>query len=124
RLDLFLNIERSQTVDFTFNEPVLQAYVKAIEKLKRDFSLSGELDLVQLIRVPGIMNLEGMSLSTEGRQQIEDGIVEASEKALSELEGMRAEEGVALRNDILTRLGLIHDHVEAIRQHIPNALDA
>jgi len=70
RLDLFLNIERSQTVDFTFNEPVLQAYVKAIEKLKRAFSLSGELDLVQLIRVPGIMNLEVMSLSPEGRQQI------------------------------------------------------
>ena len=37
RLDLFLNIERSQTVDFTFNEPVLQAYVKAIEKLKKRF---------------------------------------------------------------------------------------
>ena len=112
RLDLFLNIERSQTVDFTFNEPVLQAYVKAIEKLKKDFSLSGELDLVQLIRVPGIMNLEGMSLSPEGRQQIEDGIIQAAEKALSELERMRAEEGVALRNDILTRLALIHDRVK------------
>jgi uncharacterized protein (TIGR00255 family) len=124
RLDLFLNIERSQTVDFTFNEPVLQAYVKAIEKLKRDFSLSGELDLVQLIRVPGIMNLEGMSLSPEGRQQIEDGIVQAAENALSELEGMRADEGISLRNDILARLNLIQARVEVIRQQIPNALDA
>jgi uncharacterized protein (TIGR00255 family) len=124
RLDLFLNIERSQTVDFTFNEPVLQAYVKAIEKLKKDFSLSGELDLVQLVRVPGIMNLEGVSLSAEGRQQIEEGIVQAAEQALSELEGMRTDEGMSLRDDILGRLNLIHDRVKIIRQQIPNALDA
>jgi uncharacterized protein (TIGR00255 family) len=124
RLDLFLNIERSQAVDFTFNEPVLQAYVKAIEKLKKDFSLSGELDLVQLIRVPGIMNLEGMSLSPVSRQQVEDGILQATEQALLELERMRSEEGVSLRNDILTRLALIHDQVEVIRKQMPNALDA
>jgi uncharacterized protein (TIGR00255 family) len=124
RLDLFLNIERSQAVDFTFNEPVLQAYVRAIEKLKKDFSLSGELDLVQLIRVPGIMNFEGTSLSPDSRQEVEDGILQAAEKALSELEGMRSEEGVSLRSDILTRLALIHDQVEMIRKAIPNALEA
>jgi len=124
RLDLFLNIERSEAVDFTFNEPVLVAYVKAIEKLKKEFSLSGELDLVQLIRVPGIMNLEGTSLSLEGRQAIEDGIVQAAGMALSELEGMRADEGVALRADILARLGVILDQVAAIRKEIPRALDA
>jgi uncharacterized protein (TIGR00255 family) len=124
RLDLFLNIERSQKTDFAFNEPLLQAYVTAIEKLKQQFSLSGELDLVQLIRVPGIMNLEGASLSPEGRQQIEDAIVQAAELALSELERMRLDEGAALRNDILTRLGVIHDRVEMIRKQIPNAVDA
>ncbi|MCI0418089.1 MAG: YicC family protein [Acidobacteria bacterium] len=124
RLDLFLNIERNQTVEFSFNEPVLQAYLKAIEKLKTDFLLAGELDLVQLLRVPGIMNLEGMSLSSEGRQQIEDGVVQAAELALTELERMRVDEGVALRNDIVTRLGVIQERVEVIRRQIHGALNA
>jgi len=124
RLDLFLNIERSYEADFTFNEPVLRAYINAIEKLKKEFSLSGELDLVQLVRAPGIMNLEGSSLSAEGRQEIEDGIVQAAEMALSELERMRAEEGVALRNDIVDRLTVIHGRVQAIRRQVSGALDA
>ena len=124
RLDLFLNIERSYEADFAFNEPVLRAYINAIEKLKKEFSLSGELDLVQLVRAPGIMNLEGSSLSAEGRQEIEDGIVQAAEMALSELERMRAEEGVALRNDIVDRLAVIHGRVQAIRRQVSGALDA
>jgi len=124
RLDLFLNIERSYEADFAFNEPVLRAYINAIEKLKKEFSLSGELDLVQLVRAPGIMNLEGSSLSVEGRQEIEDGIVQAAEMALGELERMRAEEGVALRNDIVDRLTVIHSRVQAIRRQISGALDA
>src|SRR5262245_59392059 len=124
RLDLFLNIERSQAVDLTFNEPLLQAYMKAIEKLRKEFAFSAEPDLVQLMRVPGIINVEGMSLSAEGRQQIEDGIVQAAEQALSELEKMRAEEGISLRNDILGRLSIIRSQVGIIHKKMPNALDA
>src|SRR5262249_5210605 len=124
RLDLFLNVERSYEADFTFNEPVLRAYINAIEKLKKEFSIPGELDLVQLVRAPGIMNLEGSILSAEGRQEIEDGIVQAAEMALRELEHMRAEEGVALRNDIVDRLIVIHGRVQTIRKQVSGALDA
>jgi len=124
RVDLFLNIERNQTVNFTFNEPLLKAYVKAIEQLKKEFSLTAELDLVQLIRVPGIMNLEGMSLSQDARTLIEDGVVQAAEMALAELDAMRSEEGIALQEDILARIRVIQDRVESIRKMIPGALDA
>src|SRR5262245_34888303 len=49
RLDLTLNVERNPTVEFSWNAGMLHAYLKAIEKLKQEFSLSGELDLVQLL---------------------------------------------------------------------------
>lgn len=124
RLDLTLNVERNQAVEFSLNAPVLQAYLKAIEKLKSDFALSGELDLVQLLRIPGIMNLEEPSLSPEVRSVVEEGVTSAAEAAFQELDRMRLEEGAALRDDILKRLELIRQKVVLIRQQIQGALMA
>ena len=106
------------------NAPVLHAYLKAIEKLKKDFALSGELDLVQLLRIPGIMNSDGMALSPDAFAAVEEGIASATEAALLELERMRMEEGTALREDILKRLRLIQEKVVIIHRQIQGALTA
>ncbi len=124
RLDLFLNVEKNQAIDFSLNIPVLEAYLKAIEKLKKELSAPGAVDLVQLLRVPGIVNMEGASLSPEASQVIENGILAAAEAALAELERMRTEEGNTLRSDILKRLSLIEQNVQIIRRQIQGALTA
>jgi uncharacterized protein (TIGR00255 family) len=124
RLDLTLNVERDQTVEFKLNAPVLKAYLKAIEELKQGFALSGELDLVQLLRIPGIMNLEGTALPAEAQSIIEEGITLATENALQELDQMRLEEGATLRDDMAGRLRLIDEKLSAVRHKIQGALPA
>jgi uncharacterized protein (TIGR00255 family) len=124
RLDLMLNVERNEAIEFNLNAPVLQAYLKVIEELKQDFALAGDFDLVQLLRMPGIMNAEGASLSLDARSSIEEGIVLAAEAALQELEGMRTEEGLALGADILKRLRLIEKKTALIRAQVQGSLAA
>ena len=124
RLDLTLNVERNPTVEFSWNAGMLHAYLKAIEKLKQEFSLSGELDLVQLLRIPGIINLEEPGLSSEAQASIEQRIASAAEAALQELDRMRIEEGAALREDICRRLQVIQGEVALIRERIQGALTA
>jgi uncharacterized protein (TIGR00255 family) len=124
RLDLMLNVERNQAIEFNLNVPLLQTYLKVIEKLKQDFALAGDFDLVQLLRMPGIMNPEGASLSLGARSSIEEGIVLAAEAALQELEGMRTEEGLALGADILKRLRLIEEQTALIQVQVQGSLAA
>lgn len=124
RLDLFVNIEKNQAIDFSLNVPALDAYLRVIEKVKNEFSVKGEVDVVQLLRIPGIMNMEGASLSEEASLAAENGILAAAEAALAELERLRIEEGGTLGRDILRRLRLIEQSVETIRRHIQGVLSA
>jgi uncharacterized protein (TIGR00255 family) len=124
RVDLFLNVERNQVVDFSLNIPLLQAYLRSIERLKKEFSVLGETDLVQLLRIPGILNTGGLSPSPDAQSPVEEGIIAAAEAALRELERMRIEEGEALRGDILQRLALIAGNFRIIRWQTDGALSA
>src|SRR2546429_9876877 len=51
RIDLNVNIERNLSTDFSLNVTLLQAYFNAVEQIRRNFNTSGELDLVQLLRI-------------------------------------------------------------------------
>src|SRR5262245_54062469 len=96
RIDLSLNIERNDAGHFTINASLLQAYLNALEQLKRNFGLSGEIDLVQLLRTPGILNPDSLKLNGEDVEKAEDGIFGAVSSALDELDLMKREEGKAL----------------------------
>jgi uncharacterized protein (TIGR00255 family) len=120
RIDLSLNIERNDAVSFSVNASLLQAYLNALEQLKRDFGLSGEVDLVQLLRIPGIVNLDSLKLSSEALKRAEDGIAEAVSSALDDLDQMKIEEGKALRADILKRLEAVEEEVNKIKNQAQN----
>src|SRR5262245_54320507 len=115
RIDVSLNVERNAPGNFTVNASLLQAYLNALEQLKRNFGLSGELDLVQLLRTPGIVNLDSLQLTKEALKRAEDGISGAVSNALDELDLMKIEEGKALRADILKRLEVVAGNVNKIK---------
>ncbi len=122
RIDLAVTLERNPDIAFFLNTSTLQAYLTAIEKLKNDFFLSGEVDLVQLLRIPGILNFESASLSPEIQDLVHQGITEATEIALQDLDRMRMDEGETLKVDILKRLDSIDCEVERIGQQMQGSL--
>jgi uncharacterized protein (TIGR00255 family) len=115
RVDLTLSIEKNDAACFKLNLPLLHAYLKALKQLEDEFAVSGKVDSIQLLRAPGIMNMESLKLPGEALRTVEDGIVHAVQNALEDLDRMRIEEGNALAKDILKRLDIVDRDVERIR---------
>jgi len=115
RVDLAVTIERNDAACFKLNIPLLQAYIKALRQLEDEFAVSSKVDSIQLLRAPGIMNLESVRLPGDALQTVEDGIVQAVQNALEDLDRMRLQEGNALAEDILKRLDIMDRDVEWIR---------
>jgi len=115
RVDLAFTVERNDAACFKLNVPLLQAYLKALRQLEDEFAVSGKVDSIQLLRTPGIMNLESLRLPGEALRTVEDGIVQAVQNAIEDLDRMRLQEGKALTEDILNRLDIIDRDVEWIR---------
>lgn len=122
RVDLFVNIEKNDAIEFSFNKSLVNAYMKALEQVTRDFAISGQVDLVQLLRTPGILNVECLKVADGDLLQLEEGILNAVQGALDQLDQMRHAEGNALTSEILKRLDLIESEVARIKDYTQGAL--
>jgi uncharacterized protein (TIGR00255 family) len=122
RIDLFVTIDRNEILGFSLNTSILQAYLRAFRQLRSDFGLDGEIDPVQLLRTPGILNFEAPSLSGESLATVKEGLNQAVHSALEDLDRMRIEEGRALHTDVLEHLGAIEREAMVIRASTAEAL--
>jgi len=124
RLDVTVNIERSQVSDVTLNKSLLKAYLGAMEKLRKEYDLSGEIDLIQLLRIPGVLNLEAVGVTDEAMSVVEEAVGRATEAAVENLDQMRVDEGQQLKVDILIRIGAIKEEVITISDLVRGTLEA
>ena len=124
RLDVTVTLEQNQVSDVSINETLLRAYLGAMEKLRKEYGLSGEIDLIQLLRIPGMLNLEAMPIKEDASIALEKTIENATEAAVGNLEQMRIEEGHQLEADILGRLASIQEKVTKISNLMEGTLEA
>jgi len=92
------------------NQDLANSYMKAVERLRKEFSVTAEPDLVALLRLPGVVAAPGVAgqLQSEEEQERLGGQVEAClEQALNKLETMRRSEGQALTAEMHQLLGRI-----------------
>jgi len=81
------------------NHEVAEAYMKAVEELRRQFGVKTEPDLIALFRLPGVVAAPGAAseLQNEEAQERLGAQLEAClEQALERLETMRRSEGQTL----------------------------
>jgi len=124
RIDLTLSVEKNEAIGFSYNPALVRAYLGIWERLQREHKLEGTLDPMQLLRIPGIFNVEPLALEEEKRQEVEAGIAEAIRTALAELDLMKIQEGQTLRSDSLSRLATIEENTRQIRALTKGALAA
>lgn len=124
RIDVALNVEKNDAVGLNYNPALVRAYLNMWQQLKQEFGLAGEFDAPQVLRIPGIFSVETLTLKSEIRQEIEKGIYAAVQAALGDFEGLKINEGKALREDILKRLNAIAEHTAGIQHLTPGALAA
>jgi uncharacterized protein (TIGR00255 family) len=120
RVDVNVNIERVSQIGYEINRPLIAGYVTALRQLQKEFDLAGELDINVLARIPGAIQ--------PGRNGIDDRMITALEQALdqalNELEKMREQEGVALKQELRERVRKIEALVPVIEASAAGLADA
>jgi uncharacterized protein (TIGR00255 family) len=120
RVDVSVNFERTSSVAYELNRPLIGGYVEALRKVQEEFNIAGELDINSLARLPGALQPARDGLSAE----MVAGVERAVDEGLAELERMREQEGQALRQEMSERLGKIEALVPVIEKAAAGLVDA
>ena len=110
------------------NREVAESYLKTVERLRQDFHVKTEPDLVSLFRLPGVVAAPGSASelqNDEVQEKLGAQLDACLEQALSKLEVMRRSEGQALAEEmqgILTRIAGRTREIEAFAEGVRPAI--
>jgi uncharacterized protein (TIGR00255 family) len=127
-VDINIYYEAGGTGAIEVNHEIAESYLKAVERLRKEFSVKVEPDLVSLLRLPGVVAAPGTAgeLQSEERQERLGAQVEAClEQALNKLEVMRRSEGQALLAEMqgfLGRIGSRTSEIEILTERVRPAI--
>jgi uncharacterized protein (TIGR00255 family) len=92
------------------NHELVESYMKAVEKLREEYGVKTEPDLVALFRLPGVVAAPGSASDLQSEEKVEklgEQVGVCLEQALNKLEAMRRSEGQSLTVEMQTILGQI-----------------
>lgn len=116
-VDVNIYYEPGGTGAVEVNHELVKSYLASVERLRQEFKVKAEPDLVALFRLPGVVAAPGDSgdLHTEERQEkLAEQIETCLEQALNKLQAMRRSEGQALTQEMQGILGQIADRTAEI----------
>lgn len=119
RVDVFINSERTSSIVYELNRPLIAGYLAAFKQLQTEFGLTGEPDLNVIARLPNTLQPKAEELSEDFTAAVEAAV----EIALDELEKMREAEGESLKADLNNLLAEIESHLPKIEAESANVAD-
>ena len=127
-VDVNIYYEPGGTGSVEVNHDLVESYMKAVEKLRHEFGVKTEPDLVTLFRLPGVVAAAGAAsdIQSEEMQEKLGAQVEAClEQALNKLDAMRRVEGESLTAEmqgILGRIAAKTAEVETLAERVRPAI--
>jgi uncharacterized protein (TIGR00255 family) len=114
RVDVNATVQNAGGEAFLINFNLVQRYMEAADRLKKQFSLQDTLDLKTLLSLPGVLlNEETVGQDASGASDlVKDSVREALEGVLR----MREREGEALRADMLRNLASVEENTRCIHE--------
>ena len=119
RVDVFVNTERSTEIAYELNRPLINGYLAALKQMQDEFNLSGEPDLNVIARLPNALQTK----SEEVGEDFVQGVENAVNIALDELEKMRETEGESLKKELNSRLSEIENLLPKIASESEKVFD-
>lgn len=110
RVDVNLQYERTDAINYEINRPIISGYLSAMKKMQDEFALAGEPDLNVIARLPNVLLPKKEDLSEE----FAFGAAAAVAAALEDLEKMRLSEGEMLKAELTDRLTEIEKRLPVI----------
>ncbi len=101
----------------TPNLSVIKDYIAALDTVKSELGLSGEITLRDILRIPDAFTV--IKTDPSGNEILENGVMELTDKAVDALVNMRLAEGDHMYSDIVTRLELIEKNADIIQKRSP-----
>ena len=116
-VDVHVNVEPGKAAPVHVNKELLQAYLRAADELRQQTGAKSELDLVSLLRLPGVIAGLAPALPDSDEEQEEFGKVldHLLREALARLDEMRFAEGRHLVEELRARLARIASLADEVR---------
>jgi uncharacterized protein (TIGR00255 family) len=127
-VDVNIYYEAGGTGAIEVNHELVESYMKAVEKLRQEFGVKTEPDLVALFRLPGVVAAPGSASDLQSEEKVEQlgaQVEVCLEQALNKLEVMRRSEGQSLTVEMQTILGQIASRtaeIEAFAERVRPAI--
>lgn len=111
--------ETEETLEL--NDELVDKYLEMASDLTVSTeSLTGDINVVELLSLPGVLSLhQKPTVDEEGESML----LEALDEALEDVIGMREREGTELASDLGERIDTIESNLEAIEERFPEALN-
>lgn len=116
-LEIHVVAEPGTAAPVEVNKELAQAYLRAAESLMSGTTAAGNLDVVSLLRLPGVIaGLNGaVPEAMEEQEKLGQALEACLREALTKLDEMRRAEGRHLVAELRERLQLITDQVDQVR---------
>jgi uncharacterized protein (TIGR00255 family) len=116
-IDIHVNVEPGEAAPVHVNRELLQAYLRAADELRQQTGAKSELDLVSLLRLPGVIGGLAPALPDSDEEQEALGKVLESllAEAVSKMDEMRRTEGRHLTEELRARLERISEQTDKVR---------
>jgi len=116
-VDVHVSVEPGKAAPVHVNQALLQAYLRAADELRQQTGAKAELDLVSLLRLPGVIAGLDPELPDSEEEQEEFGKMLETQlrEALGKMDEMRRAEGRHLSEELRERTMRIGTLVERVR---------
>lgn len=123
KVDVFVSVDASEAgeMNVKVNEALLRGYLEAFKHIAEEYSLPNDATALAVSRFPDVLTVEKKDLDADA---ISEGILEITERALTDFDAMREREGAKLRDDVLNRLETIAALVSAVEKASPETVSA
>jgi uncharacterized protein (TIGR00255 family) len=98
-------LKHAGDVTYQFNRPMIRGYLAALEMMKKEFAINGELDINTLASLPNVIQPVGDFAGLE--TELKSGLESALRQALQSVAEMRTIEGRAIAKEMTERLDSI-----------------
>src|ERR1700720_1361174 len=116
-VDVNVNVQPGAAAPVQVNRDLLQAYARSAEELRQQMEGSAALDVVSLLRLPGVIGGLAPPLpeTDEEQDQLGQALDACLREALAKLDDMRHAEGRHLAEELRTRVARIGQQADQVR---------
>ena len=116
-VELQVSAEPRTAATIQVNQELVKAYLRAAEALRQETRAAADVDVVALLRLPGVISGLGIAApqSEESQEKLWRALEECLGDALSKLDDMRRAEGGHLIEELNKRLTKVEEEVDEVR---------